>query len=368
MTSLFQSARIGSMTLKNRMVRSATWEGMCDPDGSPTDKLIHCYTQLARGGIGLIISGYTYVRKEGKQNTGKMGLYNDDFKAAYQRMTRAVHDAGSKIAIQLVHAGGQAGKKYAGNLLVAPSGIKTVQFSAQPLEITLSQIREVISAFGDAALRAKKYGFDAVQIHGAHGYLVNQFLSPLTNQRTDRYGGSIENRCRFLMEVYDDVRAKTGPDFPVFIKLNATDHLEGGLTLEDGVTAAEKLSEKGIDAIEVSTGTGASGKLNPARIKINTPEKEGYNLEPALAIKKAVSCPVMTVGGFRTVEICENAIDTHQMDFICISRPLIRESDLPLRWQKGDMAPAACISCNGCFRPGLTGGIYCTAKEKKKAK
>jgi 2,4-dienoyl-CoA reductase-like NADH-dependent reductase (Old Yellow Enzyme family) len=266
MSKLFESGTIGSMTLKNRMVRSATWEGMCDPEGRPTKKLIQYYDNLAKGGIGLIISGYTYVSLEGKQSPGKMGLYSDDFKSEFKEMTRVVHDAGCKIAIQLVHAGGQAKEKVSGSIPVAPSDIRVAQYSEKPLQLTESQIHDIVEAFGKAALRAKVYGFDGVQIHGAHGYLINQFLSPLTNHRHDQYGGSIENRCRFLMEVYDEIRQMAGKDFPVFIKLNAADYVDQGLELEDARIGAKMLSLNGIDAIEVSAGTGASINNIPIRI------------------------------------------------------------------------------------------------------
>ena len=367
MNRLFESGTIGSMTLKNRMVRSATWEGMCDPEGRPTKKLIQYYDNLAKGGIGLIISGYTYVSLEGKQSPGKMGLYSDDFKSEFKEMSRVVHDAGCKIAMQLVHAGGQANEKVSGSIPVAPSDIRVAQYSEKPLQLTESQIHDIVEAFGKAALRAKEYGFDAVQIHGAHGYLVNQFLSPLTNQRRDQYGGSIENRCRFLMEVYDEIRQMVGKDFTVFIKLNAADYVDQGLELEDALFAAKMLSQKGIDAIEVSSGTGASKKKSPIRIKIDQPEKEAYNLNVSLAVKNVVSCPVISVGGFRSYEVSSQTLEKYGLDFISFSRPLIREPDLPLRWQKGDLESAACISCNACFKPAyFKGGVYCVAKEKEK--
>ena len=367
MNKLFEPGTIGSMTLKNRMVRSATWEGMCDPEGRPTKKLTQYYDNLAKGGIGLIISGYTYVSLEGKQSPGKMGLYSDDFKSEFKEMTRVVHDAGCKIAMQLVHAGGQAKEKVSGSTPVAPSGIEAAQYSEKPLQLTESQIDDIVQAFGKAALRAKQYGFDGVQIHGAHGYLINQFLSPLTNHRQDQYGGSIENRCRFLMEVYDEIRQMVGKDFTVFIKLNAADYLEQGLELEDALFAAKMLSQKGIDAIEVSAGTGASKKKSPIRIKIDQPEKEAYNLEVSLAVKNVVSCPVISVGGFRSYEVSKQTLEKQGLDFISFSRPLIREPGLPLRWQQGDLEPAACISCNACFKPAyFKGGIYCVAKEKEK--
>ena len=369
MTTLFDQTTINGMTLRNRLVRSATWEGMCDQDGRPTEKLINCYRDLAQGGIGLIVSSYTFVRPEGKQNPGKMGIHTDDFADDYENMTRAVHDAGGKIAVQLVHAGGQAKSENAGRQPLAPSAIKVDQFPEMPAELSKDEISEIISAFGEGARRAKAWGLDAVQLHGAHGYLINQFLSPLTNRRTDEYGGSIENRSRFLLDVYREVRDTVGADYPVLIKLNGADNLDGGLEIDDAVYAAKKLAEAGIDAIEVSAGTSASGRKNPARLKINQPEKEAYNLAPALRIREAVSCPVMVVGGFRSYEIAEKVLKDDGMDYITMARPLIREPGLANRWLQGDRAPAECISCNRCFQPGMEeGGIYCVAEKKEQEK
>lgn len=198
MEVLFEETKINRMKMRNRLVRSATWEGMCAPDGRPTEKLNTLYRDLAEGGVGLIISGYTFVRPEGKQQVGKMGIHTDAFKDAYETLTQAVHDSGGKIGIQLVHAGGQANAENTGQQPLAPSAVEVDQYSEIPAELTRDQIHDIAAAFGDGARRAREWGFDAVQLHGAHGYLVNQFLSPLTNQRTDGYGGSFENRSRFL--------------------------------------------------------------------------------------------------------------------------------------------------------------------------
>jgi 2,4-dienoyl-CoA reductase-like NADH-dependent reductase (Old Yellow Enzyme family) len=369
MTQLFEETSIKSMKMRNRIVRSATWEGMCDPDGRPTQKLINCYEDLACGKVGLIISGYTFVRPDGKGLQGKMGIYTDGFEEDFKKLTHAVHTAGGTIAIQLVHAGGQTTAKNAGRQPLAPSSVKVDQFSEIPAELTREDIRDIVVAFGAGARRAKAWGFDAVQFHGAHGYLINQFLSPLTNRRTDDYGGSIENRCRFLLEVYQEVRETVGENYPVLIKLNAADNLEGGLEIDDAMYAAKELSRAGIDAIEVSTGTPASGKKTPVRERINKPEKEAYNLEPALGIKKQINCPVMVVGGFRSCEVIEKALRDNDISYIAMSRPFIREPGLVNRWLQGDRKPARCISCNGCFKPGLEeGGIYCVVEKKEKEK
>jgi 2,4-dienoyl-CoA reductase-like NADH-dependent reductase (Old Yellow Enzyme family) len=342
---------------------------MCEQDGRPTERLINCYRDLAKGSVGLIITGYAFVRLDGKHNPGQMGIHTDNFADDYKKMTNAVHEAGGKIAVQLVHAGGQANTEIAGRQPLAPSAVKVAQFPEMPAELTKDEISKIITAFGEAARRAKAWGFDAVQLHGAHGFLINQFLSPLTNRRNDEYGGSIENRSRFVLEVYRKVRKTVGDDYPVLIKLNAADHTGGGLEIDDSVYAAKKLAEAGINAIEVSAGTSASGEKSPVRTKINKSEKEAYNLKLARRIKDAVSCPVIVVGGFRSYRVAEKAIREDGMDYISMARPLIREPGLANRWLQGDRKRATCISCNKCFVPGREeGGIYCVIEKRKREK
>lgn len=369
MAAIFEETTINGMTMRNRLIRSATWEGMCGQDGRPGEKLIALYRALARGGIGLIITSYAYVQPDGRSLPGQMGIYTDAFVEPFQRMARAVHEAGGKIAVQVVHGGGQTDTKTAGRRPFAPSAIKVEQFPETPEELTKEEIKKVVAAFGKAARRIKAWGFDAVQLHGAHGFLINQFLSPLTNRRTDEYGGSIDNRARFLLEVYGEVRETVGADYPVLIKLNAADFIEGGLEIEDAIHAATRLAQAGIDAIEVSAGTPSSGSKNPVRAKIIKPEREAYNLEMARRIKKAVGCPVMVVGGFRSYEVVEKAIRDDDMDYIAMARPLIWEHGLANRWLQGDRRPARCISCNNCFAGGLEeGGIYCATEKKENEK
>jgi 2,4-dienoyl-CoA reductase-like NADH-dependent reductase (Old Yellow Enzyme family) len=369
MKQIFEKTTINGMTLANRLVRSATWEGMCEADGRPTAKLAACYRDLASGGVGLIISGYTFVRPDGKQLPGKMGIHTDEFAPDMRNLVRAVRSEGGKICLQLVHAGGQTDTKTAGRQPLAPSAVRVDQFEEETAAMSTKDIEEIVAAFGDGARRAKEYGFDAVQLHAAHGYLINQFLSPLTNRRTDTYGGSIGNRCRFLLEVYRRVRSEVGADFPVFAKLNGSDNLEGGLSISDAIYAATVLDSEKIDAIEVSGGTPASGDKGPVRLKIDKPEQEAYNLDLARAIKKAVKCPVMVVGGFRSLEVIGKAIGEEGIDYVSMARPFIREPRLVKRWQEGDRTPARCISCNKCFKPGLKeGGIYCVVEKKEKEK
>ena len=296
---------------------------------------------------------------------GQMGIYTDAFADSFKRMAKAVHDEGGKIAVQVVHGGGQTDAKTAGRKPFAPSAVKVEQFPEIPAELTRDEINKIIAAFGNAALRAKAWGFDAVQLHGAHGFLINQFLSPLTNRRSDEYGGGIDNRARFPLDVYRRVREIVGVDYPLLIKLNAADFIKGGLDIEDAIYSARRLSEAGIDAMEVSAGTPSSGGNSPVRTKITKPEREAYNLEMARPIKKAVDCPVIVVGGFRSYEVVEKAIRDDGMDYIAMARPLIWEPGLANRWLQGDRRPAICISCNNCFTGGLEeGGIYCATERK----
>ncbi|MEW6220240.1 MAG: NADH:flavin oxidoreductase [Thermodesulfobacteriota bacterium] len=366
MASIFEATTVNGMTLANRLVRSATWEGMCDPDGRPTARLADCYRDLARGSVGLIISGYTFVRPDGKQLPGKMGLHTGGFIGDLGRVVEAVHGEGGRLCIQLVHAGGQTRAQMAGSQPIAPSAVKVDQFPETPRAMGEDDIRQVVAAFGAAAGRAKEAGADAVQIHAAHGYLACQFLSPLTNRRTDAYGGSIDHRARFLLEVLAAIRQSVGPGFPVLVKLNGADFLPGGLELADAVAVAGLLDQAGIDAIEVSGGTPASGMMIPVRTDILEPGQEAYHLDLARAVKERVRCPVMVVGGFRSYDVVARAIEREGIDYVSLARPFIREPDLARRWQSGDHAPARCISCNGCFGPGLKeGGIACIQERQQ---
>jgi len=364
MRNLFDNTVINGMPLANRLVRSATWEGMCEPDGRPTEKLAKCYGDLAAGGVGLLISGYAFVRPDGKQFPGQMGIHTDAFAVEMKALTAAVHDRGGRICMQLVHCGGQTATAMAGSRPVAPSAVETPQYQELPAELSRDDIAELIALFSKGAARAREYGFDAVQLHAAHGYLINQFLSPLTNRRDDCYGGNPENRRRFLMDVYQGVRGAVGRDFPVLVKLNGADNLEGGLELAESILAARALAEAGIDAIEVSGGTPSSGERSPVRVGIKGREMEAYNLPLAGRIKEAVGCPVMTVGGIRTFEVADGIIRRGDADYIAMSRPFIREPGLARRWQSGNGERATCISCNGCFKPGLKErGIYCVMEK-----
>ncbi len=362
--SLFDPVALGRISLPNRFVRSATWEGMCDQQGAPTDRLIHCYRRLAKEGVGLIISGYSFVSKDGKQLPGKMGLHDDTLIPSLRELTNAVHQEGGLVFCQLVHAGGQTSSKVIGTTPIAPSAIAFPSYGETPREMTQGDIRAVIEAFSESARRARDAGFDGIQLHGAHGYLINQFLSPLMNQRQDLYGGSLDNRMRFLLDVYAAVRKAVGTDYPVTIKLTASDNLPGGFAMDEALSTALKLQEAGMDAIEISSGTSASGDKSPVRQKIDSEETEGYNASFAHMIKKNLHIPVMVVGGLRSCAVMQRLLWEGSADLFALSRPFIREPDLVNHWRRDNSHRATCISCNGCFKPGIKeGGIYCVVNR-----
>ncbi len=369
MSRLFEETRIKSLTLPNRFVRSATWEGMANEDGACTRPLIECMEQLANGGVGLIITGHAYVSAEGQAGRRQLGVYSDDLVAGLTEMTTAVHKAGGRIVLQLAHAGCVANRELSGQEALGPSALETDK-GPVGREMTGEEIRRVVDAFGDGAVRAEKAGFDGVQIHAAHGYLLSQFLSPFFNKRIDAYGGSLENRRRMVLEVLQRIKGRVGADFPVMIKMNAQDFVDGGLSADEALKVAAVLSESGIDAIEMSGGTAFSGKLTPVRPgKLESQDDEVFYRQEAAKYKKKVTAPLILVGGIRSFAVAERLVEDETVDYISMSRPLIREPDLINRWKAGDLRKAACISDNGCFRPAVAGkGIYCVVEEKEKRK
>lgn len=370
MSKLFEKTNIKSLTIPNRFVRSATWEGMATDEGACTRKLIDLMVELSHGGVGLIISGHTYVRAEGKAGPWQLGVYDDDLIPGLAEMASAVHKAGGRIILQLAHAGCHANSKLTGQEAWGPS-IMTDTNGPLNRAMTREDIRAVIDAFVKAAARAEKAGFDGVQIHAAHGYLLSQFLSPFYNRRNDEYGGSLENRVRIVLEVFESIRGKVGSDYPVMIKMNAQDFVEGGLNADEAIEVAAILDSSGIDAIELSGGTlSFSGKLNPIRSgKLSSQDEEVFYRKEALKYKEKVRAPLMLVGGIRSFEVAERLVNEGTADYISLCRPLIREPGLVNRWRSGDMRKAACLSDNLCFRPAMAGeGIYCVVEKKKKQK
>lgn len=368
MSVLFESTEINGMKLANRFVRSATWEGMAADDGAVTEKLIKTVVELAAGGVGMIISGHASVSPEGQAGPWQLGLYKDELTDGLKKMTDAVHGAGGKIVAQLAHAGHFAIKELTKQPPHVVSDFDGLSKSPRH-ELTKEDIKNLVSAFAEASQRAKSAGFDGVQIHSAHGYLLSQFLSPAYNHRADEYGGDIANRARIHLEVLDAIRKMVGPDYPVLIKINNEDYIENGLTLEDALAASRLLADAGIDAFEISGGTFVSGKLLPSRTGINKEEKEAYFKNAAIAFRKEINKPLILVGGMRSFTVAEQTIKNNIADYISMCRPFIREPGLINRWQSGDTSPAKCKSDNLCFGPALEGkGIYCVVDEREKNK
>ncbi|MBW2147426.1 MAG: NADH:flavin oxidoreductase [Deltaproteobacteria bacterium] len=364
MSKLFETTEINGMKLANRFVRSATWEGMAAADGACTPVLTELMARLAKGGVGLIITSHAYVRPEGQATPRQLGIYKDEFIEGLQEMTRAVHTNGGRIVLQIAHAGFFANARLTGQTPLAPSRVENFDQSPRR-EMAAEEIQDIVEAFGQAARRAREAAFDGVQIHAAHGYLLSQFFSPAFNRRRDAYGGPVEHRARALLEVLQTVRASVGREFPIMVKMNCQDFLDGGLTVEDSLQAAAMLQEGGIDAIELSGGTGVSGELGPIRTGITSEDKEAYFKEEARVFKKKFSVPLMLVGGIRSFHLAERLVDEGWADYISMSRPFIREPALVKRWASGDRSKAACISDNRCRRPAIAGeGIYCVVEKK----
>jgi 2,4-dienoyl-CoA reductase-like NADH-dependent reductase (Old Yellow Enzyme family) len=340
-------------------------EGMASPGGAVTLKLIETMAALAEGGVGLIITGHAYVRTDGQANPGQIGIYSDDLLDGLRKLTSSVHEKGGKIVVQLSHAGRYATEELIGQPPLVVSDFEGLAQSPRR-QLTIQDIGEIVSAFADASRRARLAGFDGVQIHGAHGYLLSQFLSPAFNRRQDAYGGDAVNRARIHLEVYRAVRETVGKGYPVLIKMNSRDFVENGLELADFLRGVGPLVHEGIDAVEMSGGMQTSGKLSPSRPGISTEDKEAYFREEALAFKKQYDVPVILVGGIRSFTVAEGLIEEGTADYISMSRPFIREPGLVNRWKSGDRSRATCISDNRCFLAAREGGIYCVVDKKEK--
>lgn len=361
MSKLFQATTINGMKLANRFVRSATWEGMAADDGTCTPALEDLYVQFAEGGVGLIITSHVYVRRDGMGSPRQLGLSDDKFIPGLRAMTDAVHRHNCPVAAELAHAGILSNEKVTGATPLMLSKVEGYVGSGGRV-MTVEDIREIGDAFAQAARRAKEAGFDAIQLHGAHGFLLNQFLSPAFNKRTDAYGGPVANRAKALLEILAKMRRQVGDDFPILIKMNSEDVIEGGLTVEDSLQAALLLQQAGVDAIELSGGTVVTG--DHCRKDISSEDKEAYWRQAARRFKEKLTLPLILVGGIRSLPVAEKLHAEGYADYFALSRPLIREPGLVARWASGDLRKATCLSDNLCRGPLLAGGgIYCVVEE-----
>jgi len=349
MKSLFDRTRLASLPVKNRLVRSATRDGLADDRGHLTEELLERYVELARGGVGTIITGHAYVTgKEQSRQPGQMGIYDDACGEGYRRLTAAVHEHDCRIILQLSCIGAQTFSSGAGKLIWGPSPVADLATGIVPTKMSVQDIRYLQQAFAAAARRAQAAGFDGVQIHAAHGYLLNKFLNPYYNRRPDDYGGPFANRARMILETYAAMRQEVGPAYPILIKVNSEDFLEGGMPFEECRRLCRLLEADGIDAIEISGGS-LSSPTNLGPIRTDVAARPSYFRAYAAKIAEQAKVPVLLVGGHRDPRAMTDILNSSRIDFLSLCRPLIREPDLVGRWRRGELAPSRCISCNGCL-------------------
>jgi 2,4-dienoyl-CoA reductase-like NADH-dependent reductase (Old Yellow Enzyme family) len=384
---LFTPIRIGTLTLAGRFAKSAMLETRCTDDGFVTDSLIEFYEQIARGGTPLLITGNAYFDLYAKAANGQLGIDRDDQIAGLRRLTDAVHRHGAAIFLQLNHAGRQAVPQFVGGHdAIAPSPVYEPTLRVRPRAMTRDEIRAAIAGFARGAERAQKAGFDGLQIHAAHGYLVSAFLTPHTNRRSDEYGGTFDNRVRFLVEVHRATRERVGARFPIVLKLNGSDELplRNGLRTSDLVQVAQRLEGEGVDGVEISAGhyesgfTFERGRWNgffrtvttvgvgrrfpwyhryPVRLLAPVLDwglnrvagySEGFNLRYARLFKPALKIPVICVGGFVHREAMERAIASGECDVVAVARALLADPYLYRHMQQGVTGPQ-CDFCNACY-------------------
>lgn len=356
---IFQPWKMGSLEIKNRLVRSATVEGLSTDEGAPSQELIKMSVDLAKGGVGLIVAGTAYISREGRGDNHTTGLNSDLLIEPLSRWTTSVHKAGGLLAAQLLHCGSTINPVLLSEkeALWGPSSIVDPVSGYPVLELSKTHIHRIIDQYAMAALRAKKAGFCAVQIHAAHGYLLNQFLSPFRNFRKDQYGGPLENRAQVLYQVYEAVRGAVGKEMPVFLKMSGYDGFTGGVDPKEAAEIAATLDLMGIDAIEVSAGTPEGAKNGGWDHILPAPFKEGSLLKYALQVKEKVKCPVISVEGWRTPQEIEKALK--RVDAVSMSRPFISEPNLANRWLSGDLTASRCTSCNSCLQLIEKTGLAC---------
>lgn len=378
---IFEDSKLGTILLKNRIIRSATHEGLADENGYPTEKLLRKYEVLAKNHVGCIITGYAGVMQNGKSNFHNMlMIHNDSYIESYRRVTDKIHACQTPIILQVAHCGRQTREKVTGQPTVAPSAIRDKLFKeAIPKELTEKEIYEVIDSFAYAVCRAKKAGFDGVQLHLAHGYLLAQFLSSYTNRRKDKWGGSTANKFRIVSEIFKKARQLAG-DYPILVKLNAHDGRKNGMSLPEAVKIALLLEEVGCAGIEVSCGVYEDGLYTirgknlpiEAALKYNFNYKnypkllkqiakfmvpvvvnkikpyENFNVEAAAEIKKNVSIPVIVVGGIKSLESIRTILKSGGSDFVAMSRPFIKEPNIVRKFKDGIQSVSNCVDCNYC--------------------
>ncbi len=332
---IFDTTKIGSMSLKNRIFRGAIGD-MNSYEGFMAEKDFKTYEELARGGVGTILTGFATVSDYPMMpNYGMLRIDSDKFIPEHKKLVDMVHSHNTNIIMQIVHCGSNtfvnADKIYAPSAVENPSSFK------MPVAMTKEDIERIKSDFVQAAIRVQKAGFDGVEIHSAHSYLLSEFLTPYYNRREDEYGGSDENRARFLSEIISATRASVGENYPILVKINSDDCIKDGITIDGFLTACEMAEKAGASGIEVSG--------NWLAVKSQTP----YFLEAATKLADLVKIPVILVGGVRDIDTMNDILNNTNIEYFSLGRPLISEPDLINRWHSGDTKKTRCISCNKCM-------------------
>lgn len=345
---IFTPVKIGSMEVKNRLVVPAMGTNLAEHNGEAGERLISYYTERAKGGFGLIITECSAISYEGRSLINECGMWEDSLIPSYKKLTDSVHAEGAKIAVQLRHCGRETEEKYVGGRVIpAPSRIPCPACQSMPHEMTTEEVYKMAGKFGDAALRGKKAGFDAVELHASHGYLIAQFLSGHANKRTDEFGGSLHNRMRFLRLVIRDIQRKTGNGFPIIVRISGSEMILGGREIQETKAVCRMCEEEGIAALHVSISTYGSLQYCIGASYL----EPGYETEAAAAIKKAVNIPVITVGRYTDAEMAESAILDGSADMVAFGRQSIADPHFPNKVLSGrvdDIIP--CISCGqGCI-------------------
>lgn len=344
---IFTPIKIGNVELRNRIVMPPMSTRLSNPDGSVSPRLIRYFEERAKGGAGMIIVEYSYIDEvASKAAVCQLGVQNDNLLPGLSELSEAIKAHGAKAFLQICHGGGQSPSGLINRKPVAPSAISPKAGADIPQELTIEEIKQIIRAFGEAALRAKKAGFDGVEIHGAHGYLLNQFLSPRFNKRNDAYGPDFGGRVRFALEIVDAIRNRVGNEFPVGFRLNVSDYLSNGIETEETQELVKMLEAHGINYIHASAGTYESHQfmISPAYLQ------RAHLVHLSRAIKSVVNIPVITVGGINH-EVAPQIIENGDADLVAIGRALVADPELPKKmWEGRNREIRPCIRCNdGCI-------------------
>ena len=320
MPNLLTPLSFSGLKLRNRIVMPPMWSGQATPEGGVTDKIIEYHRVRAAAGCGLIIVEHAFVHPGGRHSGTQIGVYSDELLEGLRRLAAAVRAEGAAIASQISHAGSRVTSAVLGRRPVAPSAVPHPYetLGEIPEELTKDKIQEIVAAFGAAAARTREAGFDAVEIHAAHGFLLSEFLSPLTNRRSDEFGGNVMNRCRMHIEVLKEVRQRVGSGFPVFVRLGAHDETPGGLELDDARQTAVRLADAGADLIDISGGLQGSRGVG---------KEPGYFVPYAAAIKAEIDVPIMVTGGIREPVHADRIVREGHADLVGIGRGMLDDPD-----------------------------------------